>query len=111
MKKIAVPTVNGILCPHFGHCESFMVYHVENNEISSSENFPAPPHQPGLLPKWLGEKGIDMVLAGGMGQKAITLFNAQNIEVAVGAPAIDPQKAVEDFLSGNLQLAGNACDH
>ena len=44
-----------------------------------------PPHEPGLLPAWLAEKGVTDVIAGGMGQRAIDLFNHQKINVFVGA--------------------------
>ncbi|MFA8436016.1 MAG: NifB/NifX family molybdenum-iron cluster-binding protein [Marinifilaceae bacterium] len=111
MKKIAVPTVQGILCPHFGHCESFRIYEVEENSIVNVEEIKAPPHQPGLLPKWLAEKGADEVIAGGMGQRAINLFESNQIKVTVGAAAKDPKEVVEEYLNGTLQVQANACDH
>lgn len=111
MKKIAIPTVNGILCPHFGHCEKFCIFSIEDNKVVNTEELVPPPHEPGLLPKWLGEKGIHEVLAGGMGQRAISLFEAQHIKVSVGASPEAPEVVVEKYLNGSLSLAGNACDH
>ena len=57
--KIAVPVANGMLCMHFGHAPEFVVLTVDDSTkiITSSETLVAPEHEPGLLPKWLGEKG------------------------------------------------------
>jgi predicted Fe-Mo cluster-binding NifX family protein len=52
-----------------------------------------------------------VVIAGGMGQRAVALFNQQGIQVHVGAPAAAPEQIVQDFLSGSLQFGDNACDH
>jgi predicted Fe-Mo cluster-binding NifX family protein len=68
-------------------------------------------HQPGLYPKWIAQHGVTDVIAGGMGQQAITLFNQQNINVFVGAPVKEPKLLVEDFLTGQLLLNANYCDH
>lgn len=49
-KRIAIPTENGFLCSHFGHCESFYIADIENNEILSSSFVKPPKHEPGLYP-------------------------------------------------------------
>jgi ferredoxin len=70
-----------------------------------------PPHEPGLLPRWLGELGANMVIAGGMGRRAQELFADNNIAVLVGAQGNSPQQLVTDYLTGNLQTGDNCCDH
>ena len=62
--KIAVPVVNGNLCMHFGHCEQFMIFNVDqdNKKIEGNESVTPPAHEPGVLPKWLAEKGVNLVL-------------------------------------------------
>jgi len=111
MKKIALPVANGILCPHFGHSEQFHVFDVEGTKITNETILPPPPHEPGILPRWLSEKNVTDVIAGGMGQRAITLFNQQRINVYVGAPSKKPKELVEDFLNGTLETSINLCDH
>ena len=112
MKKlIAVPTTNGILDAHFGHCAQFAMVEVENDTIGEIKQLDAPPHQPGLLPPWLAERGATDIIAGGMGQRAIDLFNEQGVNVFVGAPTIAVKEVVEGFLNKSLNFSANYCDH
>ncbi|MGM0650076.1 MAG: NifB/NifX family molybdenum-iron cluster-binding protein [Bacteroidota bacterium] len=111
MKKIAIPVIEGVLSQHFGHCAYFELYEVEDDKIVAKNTLEAPPHQPGLLPKWLAERGATDILAGGMGQRAITIFNDFNITVHVGVPPKSPDKLIEDYLNEKLQTSENACDH
>ncbi len=111
--KIAIPLADGRLTMHFGHCASFALIEVDRakkNILSRNDVIP-PPHEPGLLPPWLADQGVKVVIAGGMGQRAQGLFAAQDIQVFVGAPVDTPEALVADYLSGTLQSGVNACDH
>ena len=110
-KMIAVPTSNGKLDGHFGHCKQFAMVKVEENGIKEINYIDAPPHQPGLLPPWLAERGATDIIAGGMGQRAIDLFNQRGVNVFVGAPALTPEELVEGFLKETLNFSANYCDH
>lgn len=110
-KRIAIPLENGILCSHFGHCEQFAIINAEDNSISKEELLTPPPHEPGLLPAWLAGNGVTDVIAGGMGQRAIDLFNQQKINVYVGAHPKSYKELVKDLLSDNLSSGANLCDH
>ena len=81
--KIAIPLANGKLAMHFGHCEQFALLDVDETtkKITGRENIVPPPHEPGLLPKWLAERGANLIIAGGMGQRALMLFVENNIRV------------------------------
>ena len=110
--KIAVPLAEGRLTNHFGHCEQFAILNVENNRIDNKELVTPPPHEPGILPRWLGdEKGVNLIIAGGMGQKAINLFNEKGVRVITGAPNLEPEELVHQYLKGTLQTGVNVCDH
>ena len=111
--KIAIPVANEKLCMHFGHCETFAVLTIDEQtkKITGREDLVPPPHEPGVLPAWLREQNVNVIIAGGMGQRAQQLFAAQNIAVVVGAPAEAPEKLVEAYLSETLQSGANACDH
>jgi len=111
--RIAIPLADGKLAMHFGHCASFALVDVSpaGKEIEGRRDIDSPPHQPGLLPGWLAERGATMIIAGGMGQHAQGLFQQHGIEVLVGAPAETPEKLVEDYLAGRLQAGENVCDH
>ena len=111
--KIAIPLTEGKLAMHFGHCEYFAIIEVdaERRTIVNREDIKAPPHQPGLLPLWLAERGATTIITGGMGQRALSMFHQQGIKVEVGAPAELPEILVADYLAGNLQVGQNVCDH
>jgi predicted Fe-Mo cluster-binding NifX family protein len=111
--KIAIPIANEQLCMHFGHCETFAVLTVDEKTktITGRQNLVPPPHEPGVLPRWLGEQKVTVIIAGGMGQRAQQLFAEQNITVVVGAPSVAPDTLVADYLAGTLQSGANACDH
>jgi ATP-binding protein involved in chromosome partitioning len=111
--RIAVPVANGRLSMHFGHCETFALVDVDpqSKTILKQETLAAPEHEPGLLPRWLAERGAQVIIAGGMGQRAQGLFAENRITVVVGAPAGDPGSLVRAFLDGTLQTGDNVCDH
>ena len=111
--KIAIPTANGELCMHFGHCEVFTIMDVDIDTktiVSMIEKIP-PPHEPGVLPKWLGELGVDVIIAGGMGMRAQELFAANNVKVVVGAENDKPENLVKKYLTDTLETGSNLCDH
>ncbi len=111
--KIAIPVVEGHLSAHFGHCEEFAIYDidVENKNVLNQENAPPPPHEPGVLPAWLSEKKVDIIIAGGMGTRAQELFTEKGIQVIVGAPAEGPDELINAYLNGALAAGENICDH
>ena len=109
--KFAVPLANGKLTEHFGHCQEFALIEVAENEILDKQILVPPPHEPGILPNWLHELGADVIIAGGMGQRAISLFNEKGIKVITGAPPLDPDELVKQYLNQTLLTSGNVCDH
>ena len=98
---------------HFGHCEVFTIFVVEDNTkaIKSVKEIVPPPHEPGLLPKWLGELGVNVIVAGGMGMRAQQLFESNGVKVITGAPSEDPDSVVAAYLKGTLVTGANVCDH
>ena len=107
----AIPTAQGMLCQHFGHCEVFQLLTVKDNKIVDSKSVEPPAHEPGLLPRWLAERGVKMVIAGGMGQRAQDFFNQYGIQVIVGASVLKPEEVVTQYLEQTLQTGQNVCDH
>lgn len=111
-KKIAVPVdENGVLDGHFGHSKYFAFIKTEGKKIVSEEIATPPPHEPGVLPKWLADSGVTDVLSGGMGQKAIQILNHNNVNVFVGAPQITAQELTVGFLEETISFSANYCDH
>ncbi len=109
--KFVLPLAEGRLTTHFGHCKEFAIIDVEDRKIKNKEVVLPPPHEPGVLPKWLNELGANVIISGGMGQKAQSLFAKYGITVIVGAPAEDPEILVKSYLEGSLVSGENLCDH
>lgn len=111
--RIAIPVADGKLCAHFGHCPSFALIDVdlESKKIVEQTSIDAPEHQPDLLPPWLSERGVNLIIAGGMGQRAQQLFVEQGVKVIVGAPAEAPEVVAQAYLGGTLETGDNVCDH
>lgn len=112
MKKyLAIPTTNGFLDEHFGHCQQFTFFDIENENVNEISYMDTPPHKPGLLPSWLSNKGTTDIIAGGIGQKAIQLLKQSGINVFSGAPKIAPEEIVTGFLRETITFSANYCDH
>jgi ATP-binding protein involved in chromosome partitioning len=111
--KIAIPTADGALCMHFGHCERFMILDVDDatGTVETSASVEPPPHEPGALPAWLAEKGVEVILAGGMGQRAQALFERRGVRAVTGVSPGDPAMLATAYVKGALQTGSNACDH
>lgn len=109
--KIAIPTHGRSLTAHFGHCESFAIVDAEGNTIHHIEYIDPPDHHPGVYPRFLANAGVDVIIAGGMGQKARQLFSQNGIEVIIGISEGKPEDLVKSYLEGKLDPGDNLCDH
>ena len=111
--QIAIPVADGRLAMHFGHCEQFAMVDVDEatRQPAAKRLLNPPPHEPGVLPRWLHEQGATMIIAGGMGQRAQQMFAQNGVQVLVGAPTRTPEEIVAAYLDGTLELGQNACDH
>ncbi len=111
--RIAVPLAQGKLSLHFGHCDQFAIFDIDENtkKVISREEAAPPSHAPGVLPKWLNENNVSVIIAGGMGQRAQQLFEQDNIKVVVGVSGQSPEELVAAYLQGTLEAGDNICDH
>ena len=111
--RIAIPVAQDRLCPHFGHCDQFAILDIDDNlkKVINRNDITPPAHEPGVLPKWLHEKNVNVIIAGGMGQRAQQLFAQNDIEVVIGAATSSPEELVSAYLGGTLETGDNICDH
>jgi len=111
--RIAVPVAGGRLCQHFGHSEQFALVDAdpESGELKETAYLNPPPHEPGVLPQWLAEQGAQVVLAGGMGSRAVNYFHDYGVRVVTGAQQLPPQDLVRSYLQGALTTGENVCTH
>lgn len=109
--KIAVASEKDLVTGHFGHCQNFNIFNVEDSKIVDMESIPNPGHKPGFLPKFLNELGVKVIISGGMGGAAVQIFNDNDIEVVIGTVG-SAQAAVEKYNRGELESTGSVChDH
>lgn len=106
--KIAVASEGQLVTEHFGHCEGFIIFEAENDRIKSQEFIPNPGHRPGFLPVFLYEKGVNVIISGGMGGGAVDIFNEKGIEVITGAQG-NAEAVVKSYLNGELKSTGSIC--
>ncbi len=108
--RIAFPTNDKVnVEEHFGHCEFFALVDVEDGKVVATNFEKSPEHQPGVMPKFLGEKKATAIITGGMGAMAVNLFAEQNIEVVLGAKGTIKELTAK-YLDGKLTSSGSICN-
>ncbi len=108
--RIAVTYENGNVFQHFGHTETFKVYEVEDGKVVSSELIGSNGSGHGALASLLNDKGIDVLICGGIGGGAQSALAERGIELCAGASG-NTDEAVEAYLRGELINTGANCDH
>jgi predicted Fe-Mo cluster-binding NifX family protein len=110
--RIAISTLDnkglgGLVSEHFGRCAYFTIAEIEENRIKSIkviDNPYANSHAPGQIPEFIHRQGANVMLAGGMGHRAVTFFEQYGIEAVTGAAGTVLQ-AVQAYLDGQLNGA------
>ncbi|NLW07692.1 MAG: dinitrogenase iron-molybdenum cofactor [Clostridia bacterium] len=108
--RIGVATEGNMVAAHFGHCPHYSLFDVEDGKIVNKELVASPPHQPGVLPPFLGNLGVNCVIVGGIGARAVELFRQQGIEVIMGASG-PVEEVVKAYLNGEIESSGTVCSH
>lgn len=113
MLKIAIPMANGQLCMHFGHCEEFAFVEVDENakKIVKVEKLVPPPHEPGVIPRWIAASGAKLAIVGGMGGMAQQILAQSGVQVIAGVQSDTPENIVNAYLNDILNCGENVCDH
>ena len=107
--KIAISTDNGRVAAHFGRCRSYTIVEIENGQVAGRSEIDNPGHETGFLPGFLSEKGVQAIIAGGMGERARGLFAAKNIQTVTGVQGtID--EVIEKYLQTELESGLDMCD-
>ena len=109
--KIAVPTAEGKLCSHFGHCDSFTFVEV-NPETKEILNVETKIPEEGIScqsASWISEQGANVVLAGGMGQRPLGIFSQNGVRVISGCPEMPIEDVVNSYMNSTLVTGENSC--
>ncbi|HBS85779.1 MAG: dinitrogenase iron-molybdenum cofactor biosynthesis protein [Bacteroidetes bacterium GWF2_38_335] len=108
--KIAVPTRNHVVDDHFGHCEYYMIYSIEDNKVIKSELLQAPQGCgcKSNIGAVLQQLGVKVMLAGNMGEGALQMLSQQGMDVYRGCSG-NVEALVDEFLEGQVKDSGKGC--
>jgi len=109
--KIAVPTRGNVVDDHFGHCESYTVFTVDDNhQIKETEIFPSPQGCgcKSNIAAILKDQGVSVMLAGNMGNGALNVLTNHGIDVFRGCSG-NVQELTREFLFGKITDSGQGC--
>lgn len=106
--KIAVASEGKQVSGHFGHCSGFMIYEIGEDKSLKKNFVENPGHKPGFLPVFLKEKGVNVIISGGMGETAVQLFRDNEIKIFTGVQGLSDD-AVQKYVNGELKSAGSIC--
>lgn len=109
--KVAVPVHQGRFSEHFGGADAFALFAVDETSRTIEERrIEAPPeHGRGVYPVWLRQQGATVVLAGGMGPRAVAIFERHGIQVVLGVDGDEPEALVRRYLDGTLAATAEVC--
>ncbi len=107
--KIAISTENNQVSSHFGRCPHFTIVDIKEGRLRNKEVIPNPGHQPGFLPKFFSERGVECIIAGGMGTRAKQLFDQFGIETIIGVTG-DIDAVIDKIIDGRLEGGESLCD-
>jgi predicted Fe-Mo cluster-binding NifX family protein len=110
--KIAVPTRDGVVDDHFGHCAYYTIFAVEADGSLSSTTLPSPEGCgcKSNIASVLQAEGVRVMLAGNMGAGAKNVLERHGIKVIRGQRG-EVEQLVRDYLAGQVHDSGEACDH
>jgi len=108
--KVAIATDQGYVSAHFGRCPSYTIFEVVDGKAQQSEKIDNPGHQPGFLPRYLSERGVNVIIAGGMGPRAQGLFAQNNITTFIGVQG-PVDEIITKFISQELEAGEDLCNH
>lgn len=108
--KVAVATEGAYVSAHFGRCPEYTIFDIDDGEIKDKKVIPNPGHQPGFLPRYMNEMGVECIICGGMGPRAQELFTQQNIKTMVGIQGL-VDEVINLYIKGELVSGVSTCDH
>lgn len=110
--KVAIPTTRGnVVDEHFGHCEVYTIFSIDdNNKIIGHTILPSPQGCgcKSNIAGVLQQTGVKVMLAGNMGGGALNVLNNYGIDVYRGCSG-DVRLLTENFLLGKITDSGEGC--
>jgi len=99
--------LESIVSPHFGRCPHYILVDLDGQGVQDVGKVDNPffgQHAPGQVPGFIHSHGVNVMLTGGMGYRAIGFFQQFGIEAVTGA-AGTVRQALQRYLGGTLSGA------
>lgn len=106
--RVAISTDGEFVSAHFGRCPEFTIVDIESEQVVNREVFKNPGHVPGMIPEYLSKKGVNCIVAGGMGKRAEAFFDQYGIETIIGVTG-KVDDAIARLSKGNLESGESTC--
>ncbi len=106
--RIAISTDGDFVSPHFGRCPHFTIVDIEDSNVVRKEVIANPGHSPGFIPQFLHEKGVEVIVTGGMGMRASGFFDELGIKPIVGISG-KIGEVIDQLLKGTLKGGESLC--
>ena len=100
--RIAIPLLKGRLATNFADFKQVTLLDAENQKIKAKKRLTRPLIQPWMLPHWLREHDVDLLIAGNMNERAMGFFQKAGIKVIAGAPSLSPEELTQEYLTDHL---------
>lgn len=107
--RLAVSVDEGKVSMHFGRCQNYVIFDIENGKIINREVVENPGHQPFFLPKFLAEKKVKVLITGGIGPRAINLFKELDIKIISNVEG-SLDDVIKKYLDGGMDENTEPCE-
>lgn len=108
--RVAIATENNMVAGHFGKCKEYTLFDIEDGKIANKQTLDTSEHGHSMLPPYLKENGVEVVICGGMGQGAYDALMKHGLKVFVG-PQGNIDEVVEELINGKLTSKEAGCSH
>jgi predicted Fe-Mo cluster-binding NifX family protein len=106
--KIVISTDDNKVAVHFGRCPEFTLLEIKNDKVLNKKTIKNLGHRKDFLPNFFHEKGVDCIIAGGMGKRASSMFKDKGIDTILGVSG-DIDDIIDKLLSGQLKASKSMC--
>jgi predicted Fe-Mo cluster-binding NifX family protein len=106
--RVAISTDGDYVSAHFGRCPAFTIVDIKNGMVTNTILIENPGHQPGVIPQFLHQKGVECIVAGGMGMRARGFFDEMGISAVLGVSGRIAD-VLEDLENGTLKGGESLC--
>lgn len=110
--KLAIPTRENLVDDHFGHCAYYSIFEIEDGKLISQEKLEAPQGCgcKSNIASILKDMGIELMLAGSMGDGAKSKLEQSGISVIRGCSGL-VSLTLAAYLAGKISDSGEGCSH